>query len=59
VKKKKKKPLFTRDDYTTKARILEAAAALLDGRDGNARMYRKLAAMLIFADAHMPKGLPR
>jgi hypothetical protein len=56
---KKKKPLFTREDYTMQAKILGAAAVLMDGRDSQARLYKKLAAMLIFADAHMPKGLPR
>lgn len=55
----KRKPLFTREDYTTQARILGAAAAIMDGRSGNAKMYRKVAAMLVYADVHMPKGLPR
>lgn len=57
--KAKRRPLFTRDDYVIEARILDAAAAIMDGRSGNAKLYRKLSAMLVFADVHMPKGLPR
>jgi hypothetical protein len=55
----KTRPLFTRDDYIVQAKILTAAAALMDGRDSRTRFYRKLAAMLVFADVHIPKGLPR
>jgi hypothetical protein len=50
---------FTRADYITQARILEAAAALMDGRSSHARLYRRLATMLVYADANLPPGLPR
>jgi len=57
--KTEKKGFFTREDYMIQAKILDAAAALMDGRQRNAKLYRKLAAMLVYADVHMPKGLPR
>lgn len=56
--RKGKKPLFTRQDFMDTSRILHAAAALMDGRSSQARLYRKLSAMLTFADVHMPARLP-
>ena len=58
-RKRKSNPPFTREDFAVEARILYAAAELMDGRTSNAKLYRKLSMMLAWADANMPKGLPR
>lgn len=56
---KRKRPAFTRADYMIESKILHAAAAIMDGRSSQAKLYVKLSRMLTFADVHMPKGLPR
>ncbi len=58
MKGKREKPPFTREDFVVEARILSAAAALMDGREARAQLYRKLAMMLVWADANLPPGLP-
>ena len=55
---KDSKPLFTRADYMREARRLGAAAVSMDKRTAEARRYLKWAAMLVYADANMPKGIP-
>ena len=52
------KASFRRADFAIESSLLYANSLRLDGRTSEAKRLRKLAAMLAWADANLPAGIP-